>query len=157
MIFVTVGTQLPFERLVRGVDQWASNNNEEVRAQIGKSEYIPKKLTWKDFIEPKKYEQEFFKASLIIAHAGTGVIMKALQQEKPIIVMPRQEKYQEHRNDHQVATVMRFQDTPGVYVAWDVEKLNYWLERKEELKGGYKIEPYASGLLIETLREFINT
>lgn len=157
MIFVTVGTQLPFERLVRGVDEWARNNDEEIRAQIGKSEYIPKQLKWEAFIEPKKYEKEFFKASLVIAHAGTGVIMKALQQEKPIIVMPRKEKFQEHRNDHQVATAMRFQDTQGVYVAWDVEKLNYLLEKKHELKGGYKIEPYASGLLVETLREFINT
>ncbi len=38
MIFVTVGEQLPFDRLVRAVDEWAAASGKEVFAQIGNSE-----------------------------------------------------------------------------------------------------------------------
>jgi hypothetical protein len=47
MIFATVGTQLPFDRLVRGLDQWASRNpQEEIFAQIGQANYIPENCEW---------------------------------------------------------------------------------------------------------------
>ncbi len=42
MIFATVGTQLPFDRLIRALDGWAaSNGGVEVFAQIGRGEYEP--------------------------------------------------------------------------------------------------------------------
>ena len=41
MIFVTVGSQLPFDRLVRAVDDWAAGNGGAAAfAQIGASSYL---------------------------------------------------------------------------------------------------------------------
>ncbi|MBR8826878.1 MAG: hypothetical protein DSM107014_03065 [Gomphosphaeria aponina SAG 52.96 = DSM 107014] len=156
MIFLTVGSQLPFERLVRVVDEWAAVNNQKVQAQIGKSQYQPKYIKGVDFIQPRQYDKLFKKARVVIAHAGTGVIMNALELQKPIIVMPRQEKFLEHRNDHQMATAIRFKELLGVYVAMNEEELGNWLGKINELKGGYKIQPYASGKILEAITELIN-
>jgi UDP-N-acetylglucosamine transferase subunit ALG13 len=44
MIFLTVGTQFPFDRLVRAVDEAFDNGaiDEEVFAQIGETSYRPR-------------------------------------------------------------------------------------------------------------------
>ena len=47
MIFATVGTQLPFDRLIVALDQWAASSPDvEVFAQIGRGEYRPGPITW---------------------------------------------------------------------------------------------------------------
>jgi UDP-N-acetylglucosamine transferase subunit ALG13 len=43
MIFVTVGSQMPFDRLVEAVDGWVGQTTREVLAQIGDSQLKPKK------------------------------------------------------------------------------------------------------------------
>ena len=56
MIFVTVGEQLPFDRLIKTVDEWAaSQGREDVFAQIGKASYIPKHIKWTKFVSPEKF------------------------------------------------------------------------------------------------------
>ena len=43
MIFVTVGSQLPFDRLVMTMDEWAGLNKEtKVVVQMGKTDFIAK-------------------------------------------------------------------------------------------------------------------
>ena len=42
MIFCTIGTQAPFDRFVRIVDEVAAHLDEEVIAQVYKSEYSAK-------------------------------------------------------------------------------------------------------------------
>lgn len=44
MIFVTVGTQLPFDRLIEMVDEAAPELDQEIFAQTGSGKYIPKTL-----------------------------------------------------------------------------------------------------------------
>ncbi|MGO7205561.1 glucuronosyltransferase, partial [Rhizobium ruizarguesonis] len=41
MILVTVGTQLPFDRLVKAVDTFATELSKPVLAQIGRGSYTP--------------------------------------------------------------------------------------------------------------------
>ena len=60
MIFVTVGTQLAFDRLVSAVDTWASTaGGDEVFAQIGPSALQPKRLKYKDFVSPADADELF--------------------------------------------------------------------------------------------------
>ena len=109
MIFVTVGTQGQFDRLIRTVDRWAGlRGRTDVFAQTGPSAYRPIHIRSKPFIDPIEFRQHVELASLVIAHAGMGSIITALELGKRIIVMPRRADLGEHRNDHQVATAKRF-------------------------------------------------
>ena len=44
MIFVAVGTQLAFDRLIKYMDEWAAVNSEKVIAQIAEGTYLPKHI-----------------------------------------------------------------------------------------------------------------
>ena len=47
MIFVSVGSMFPFERLVRTVDEWSNSRGiTEVLVQIGSGEYVPHHVKW---------------------------------------------------------------------------------------------------------------
>lgn len=123
MIFLTVGTQLPFDRLVRAVDEWAARTGRsDVVAQIAEpcaSGYKPTTIDWVPFLTPDKVRSYFEEADFIVAHAGMGSIISAMTVRKPIVVMPRRVSLREHRNDHQVATAKRISGVDGVFVAHD--------------------------------------
>ncbi len=123
MIFVTVGEQLPFDRLINAVDSWAVNSNEEVYAQIGNSQLKPNFIQYKKHLNPVEFNHAFLAADVIIAHAGMGTIITALELGKPLLVMPRQASFGEHRNDHQLATAKRFLEQGYISVAADVPEL----------------------------------
>ena len=101
MIFVAVGTQFPFDRLVKVVDEWVGETKLSAFAQIAEADYIPKHMQWDHFIDADEYAKKVAQASVIVAHAGMGNIITACENQVPIIVMNRQYKLGEHRNDHQ--------------------------------------------------------
>ncbi len=157
MIYVTVGTQLPFERMIRTVDEWAARaGRSDVFAQIGPSQTRPAHIESAAFIDPEESDRRFADATLIIAHAGMGSIIAALRLGKPIVIMPRRADLKEHRNDHQLATAQRFADRPGVSVAADEHELAELLDRADELAAGASIGPHASDELIDAVRTFID-
>ncbi|MGO1499889.1 MAG: glycosyltransferase [Marinobacter sp.] len=109
MIFVTVGTQLHFDRLVKMVDTWAGRHPEEdVFIQTGKTAYTIKNCRASCFIDHDEWQCCFEQADRVISHAGVGTILKSLAYAKPLIVMARHAALGEHRNDHQRATAARF-------------------------------------------------
>ena len=120
MIFVTVGTQLPFDRLIAAIDKWSIKNPMvKIFAQIGPTDKQPEHIEFYDFVTPDKADELFMKSRLIVAHAGMGSILTALKYRKPMLIMPRQASLGEHRNDHQLATAKWLGGTPGITVAWD--------------------------------------
>jgi UDP-N-acetylglucosamine transferase subunit ALG13 len=156
VIFVTVGAQMPFDRLVKVVDRWAGKRGrEDLFAQIGRAEYRPTRMRWTAFLEPGEFKRRFETAKAVVAHAGIGTIITALQMGKPIIVMPRRAKLRETRTDHQVATAERFSRFESVVVAWDEEQLANRLEDLDQLRGCREVGRYASDELIASIREFI--
>ena len=133
MIFVSVGTQLPFHRLINAVDEWAGNTGKNnVFAQIGKSKRTPQHLQWSRFVDTTEYKRKVHKADLIISHAGIGTIFTAIDYKKPIIIMPRLMRYGEVENEHQLATVQHLSNLLDICVAIDekdlVEKLKHFTE-----------------------------
>ena len=51
MIFVTVGTQLPFERFIKAIDLWAKeNSNQKVFFFFFETEYIPQHMSGLDLL-----------------------------------------------------------------------------------------------------------
>ncbi|SFJ56201.1 glycosyltransferase [Celeribacter neptunius] len=120
MIFLTVGTQLPFDRLVRSVDDWAATHPDmTVVAQIGAvgtEGYHPKHMESRASMPSAEYDQMCRDARLIIAHAGTGSFIKAQTVGTPILAMPRKGALGEHRNDHQMATAAHFKNRSGIHI-----------------------------------------
>ena len=123
MIFVAVGTQFSFDRLIQFMDEWARDNEEEVFAQIGDGEYTPKHMKWERFLEGDQYNQNIKEASVFVSLAGMGNIISARQQQTPILVINRQFELGEHRNNHQADGLVWMGKLPGVYTADTQETL----------------------------------
>lgn len=157
MIFVTVGTQLAFDRMVNSVDEWAKNTGQQVFAQTGPSTCVYKSIQYKDFLEPEDFDRYFNEASLVVAHAGMGSILTALSFGKPIIIMPRKADLGEHRNDHQMSTARRFQQQKGIQVAWNENELSalLTLSLESQASTGGQISSFAPDAFICQLRHLI--
>ena len=105
MIFVTVGThEQSFDRLVKEIDRLKKEKliRQEVFIQTGYSPYKPKSCQYRDFIPFEEMMSRMEEAEIVITHGGTGSIMLILYHGKIPLVMPRQGKYNEHIDDHQV-------------------------------------------------------
>jgi UDP-N-acetylglucosamine transferase subunit ALG13 len=156
LIFVTVGTQLAFDRLITAVDDWAGDAaGRAVFAQIGPSKLQPCHVEYAQFVGPEECEERMRTASAIVAHAGMGTILTALELGKPLLVMPRRAELGEHRNDHQLGTAQRFAELGRVRVAFDETELPALLDELDRLPGQPPIGPYAPAEFIEALRAFI--
>ncbi len=157
MIFVTVGSQEPFDRLIRAVDKWAAERgHRNVFAQIASGAYKPRHIEFADFMEPAEFKRRVAEASVIVAHAGMGSILTALELGKPIIVMPRREHLHETRSDHQFATSQRFGAQGRIIVAADERDLFARLDDANMLAGSEPISAQASPQLMQTIRAFLD-
>lgn len=157
MIFVAVGTQLPFDRLVRSIDEWAASApGRDVFAQIANGAYTPQHIEWARNVLPTEFQARLEGCHLLVAHAGIGSILSALELGKPVIVLPRQALLGEHRNDHQLATAKRFGERGMVHVAQDETDLCRLLDQFETPVSEMKISSEASPELIRNLRQFIS-
>ena len=156
MIFATVGTQLPFDRMIAALDAWAgARGKHDVFAQIGPSALQTSTIEAARFLPPAECRERMLAADAIVAHAGMGTILSALELGKPLVIMPRLAAFGEHRNDHQLATAKRFAALGRVAVAFDEHELPAQLDALERLSAPERISPYASGELIAALRSFI--
>jgi UDP-N-acetylglucosamine transferase subunit ALG13 len=156
LILLAVGTQLPFDRLVRAVDDWArETGREDVVAQVGATAYRPHTLKAFSFLSPEAFQALQAEAILHISHAGMGSILQAMEHGKPIVIMPRDFSAGEHRNDHQMATARRFAGKPGVHVAMDREELWRLLSDVGGLSGGAPISSFAPATTTDALRRLI--
>jgi UDP-N-acetylglucosamine transferase subunit ALG13 len=120
MVFLTVGNSDPFDRLVQAFDEWVrvsqQESLQEVVAQIGYGRYIPKNCPHVRFMPPVEYRRTFEQAKFVVAHAGMGTIITAVEFKKTLIVMPKRASLGEQRNEHQLATVRQFRHLPYLQV-----------------------------------------
>ncbi|AQT69460.1 hypothetical protein STSP2_02650 [Anaerohalosphaera lusitana] len=110
MIFLTVGAQFGFDRLVKAVDMCVEKGviKDDLFAQVGNGRYIPRNFPFKPLLNSKQYGEQFANASAVIGHAGMGTIITALKMNKPLLAMPRLKEFGEVVNDHQIAICRRF-------------------------------------------------
>ena len=157
MIFLTVGYQMAFNRLISAVDTWAAEHpKQEVFAQIGPDGLPPKHMNWVRFLEPGEFNSRLTDCDAIVAHAGMGSILMALQYGKPILVMPRKGSLMETRNDHQIATARKFASNEQVLVAMDESEISERLNALLNARAAEQISSVASEELLATIREFIH-
>lgn len=160
MIFVSVGTQLPFPRLIKMMGEWAEKNrNQEVICQTA-DDTSTELMTTRDFISAKEFKSYFTNASIIVSHAGMGNILTALEVGKPIIILPRKVSLHEHRNDHQVSTAHKFSQHPNVFVIEDDKGLDESmanlldLDSLDSLRGSSNESKALNDFLVEAVNEW---
>lgn len=126
MIFVTVGThEQQFDRLIKEVDRLKKENliQDEVFIQTGYSNYVPKYCEWEKIISYEKMNQMIEESDIIITHGGPATFMGVIAKGKVPIVVPRQKKFGEHVNDHQMEFVEKILNIYKLTVITDINKL----------------------------------
>lgn len=155
MIFVTVGHQTPFDRLVEAMDRWAESSGHDCLAQIGDGRHEPRHMRFSRWMSPQEFQQAMEQADAIVAHAGTGTILTAMQLGKPVLVLPRHSSRQETRNDHQIATARHFAAAGHVLVAHDEAELPQKLPQLLQARPTARIGGVASDELLAAVRTFV--
>jgi UDP-N-acetylglucosamine transferase subunit ALG13 len=150
VIFVTVGTQLPFNRLIDAVEAYAATNpQEEIVAQTGEGAADGRwpHLTLVQRLTPEGFAEQVKNARLIVAHAGIGTILSAKQYRRPVVLVPRRHDLGEHRNDHQMATARQMDGRTGLHVCWDVTELGQFMSKDSLSAAGDTRAPQTSDLI----------
>jgi UDP-N-acetylglucosamine transferase subunit ALG13 len=121
---------MPFRRLVQAVDEWAQRHPAiEVLAQVGSDpKFRATAIQTFESVPPARYAELVRASELVVAHAGMGSVLTALEYCKPMVLMPRRGALHETRNDHQMATLRWLIHKPGIYAAEDEEALKHSLD-----------------------------
>lgn len=159
MIFITLGSQkFQFDRLLKEVDDLIEKGciRDEVFAQTGYSNYIPKNYKYDKFLDRDVFCTMEGKANIVITHGGTGAIMGAIKQGKKVIAVPRLTKYKEHVDDHQVQIIKQFSEMNLICGCMDCRNLGKALEEVATAKySTYKSNTTAILVAIENFIEGI--
>lgn len=159
MIFVTVGSQLPFDRLIKAVDRWAEEHkDQEIYTQIGISDFEPKNIKFCQTMSPDEYNDCLNRADFIVAHAGMGTIISALDNGKKLLLLSRLVRLGEHRNDHQLATAKKFSHFSNIEIAKDENELQVKMNALIEQNVGptSMVKTEVSESLISEIKRFVN-
>ena len=128
MIFVTVGThEQPFDRLVRHIDELKGQGviTEDVFIQTGYTDYEPQHCQWSKLLPYSNMEKYVREARIVITHGGPSSFIMPLQIGKTPIVVPRQEKFGEHVNDHQLNFALEVEKRQKtILVVQDIDQLS---------------------------------
>jgi UDP-N-acetylglucosamine transferase subunit ALG13 len=102
LIYVTVGTHTaPFDRLVSAAEDYARTTSEEVVVQRGTSAVEAASVRSFDFCDSAEMDRLIRGSRVVVCH-GADTILDVLRAGKPALAVPRQQRYGEHLNDHQV-------------------------------------------------------
>ena len=137
MIFVTVGThEQPFNRLVKKIDDLVAEGTikEKVVIQTGFSTYKPVHCEGHKMMSFEEMQNTLKDARIVITHGGPSSFIEALQFGKVPIVVPRQEKYHEHVNNHQVDfTELIEKRMNNIIPVYDIDQLANTIEKYDKV------------------------
>lgn len=156
MIFITVGSQLTFDRLLKAVDKEieAGNIKDQVIVQGGKTKFKSKNMKIIKFLELDEFDKYIKDADLIISHGGVGSIIDALKYNKTVIATPRLKKYKESLNDHQIQIIENFGIEGYIIPLLDLTELNLAIEKVKT----FKPKKYKSNTsnMVKLIEDFID-
>lgn len=144
MIFVTVGThEQQFDRLVKAMDDLRGDGSldEEVVIQTGYSTYDPKHCEWSRLYPYQEMVRLVAEARIVVTHGGPSSFIMPLQVGKVPIVVPRQKRFGEHVNDHQVEFCRAVKERMGnIILVDDVQELQENIEKYSSMVLGLDIK-----------------
>lgn len=156
-IFITLGSQkFQFNRLLKAVDELCEKEIVDaagVFAQIGYSDYLPRKYSYKKFLDRDEFSKEMGKTDIVITHGGTGAIIGAVKKGKKVIAVPRLVKYGEHVDDHQLQLIKQFDELNLICPCRDTNKLSDALDTVQ--KASYNGYESNTSNIISSIEEYI--
>lgn len=145
---MAVGTHIqPFERLVQAMDQLAPELEEEVIIQRGNTSHLPGNARSFAFAPREEMERLNREARIVVTHGGAGSIVYALQFGKPVVAVPRLERYGEHINDHQVELVRVLEKEGRVVGVYEIRDLKGAIEKAGKMKPRVRRRPSMVGVI----------
>lgn len=157
MILVLLGTfHIEFHRPLLALQKLCEEGklSEQIIVQSGYTQFTSPFFEIRPFLSPDALDELYDSASLIITHAGTGSIIKALKKNKKVIAIARLFKNGEHIDDHQLEILNEFASS-GYILPWhendSIEQL------LDEIKY-FEPKPYISKKrnIIEFLKTYID-
>lgn len=156
--FISVGNaNQPFKRIIEGVLRISSELPQPIVIQYGHTPFNGVNCISKQFIEMDEYNKYIADADLLILHAGAGAVISASQAGKIPVVMPRQKKYGEHIDDHQLELAHALAEVGKVVVAEEPEDLIIAIEeakKRQSMAHSLKKRPPLVDSIYEILREY---
>lgn len=122
-----------FDRLIKAVGEISKQSKEKFLVQTGNSNVQPKNCDYRKFFTPTELEKKIQESSLVITHAGAGSIINSLKNKKHTIVVPREKKFNEHVNDHQIDLAQALYKEKKVVMCRDVKKLQEKINKAKTL------------------------
>ena len=156
MIFVTLGSQkFQFNRLLKKIDKLIEDKliSDDVFAQIGTSDYIPKNYYYKDFLDREEFSKRIKECDILITHGGTGVIVGAIKQGKKVIAIPRLMEFGEHVDNHQLQIIQQFNELNLICPCYELDKLNEKIDNIYNKQ--YKIYESNTQKIIDDIDSFL--
>lgn len=145
-LFATVGTVLPFDRMINSVHQLMQEGviTETVVAQTGESDIAPEGIEVHKTLPQDDMDRHLKESGIAIVHGGSGSMLGAIRAGCAVIAMPRRHDLGEHYDDHQFELVGAFRDQGLVFEARDVDSLREAIKAAREGKGkSVEIDPNA--------------
>lgn len=137
MIFVTVGThEQQFNRLIENIDRLVEcgDISEEVIIQSGFSTYEAKHCKYSKLIPYNEMIKNINDAHIVITHGGPATFIMPLQIGKVPIVVPRQKRFEEHINDHQLEFAIMVKERQGnIIVIEEINELGKILKNYDQI------------------------
>lgn len=142
-MFVTVGTQFHFDRLVSVALRCAADAkySKEIVVQAGANSQLEGATqNFCKFMAINEFERYFKASDVIVSHAGMGNIISCLDNGCTGFFLARNADFGEHRNNHQIDTVRAFRDKfSGLSLYVDEvefqEKLTAFLRNPKSIEG----------------------
>jgi UDP-N-acetylglucosamine transferase subunit ALG13 len=128
VIFVTIGTSEPFDRLLEAVERLPGD--EELVVQVGDSSNRPSRAACVEYLRYDELRELMVRARVVVTHAGV---------------------FGEAVDDHQVALARRLDEAGLVTVVEDLALLGDAVARPPALNG----HGAGTGSLVSDLREFL--
>jgi UDP-N-acetylglucosamine transferase subunit ALG13 len=158
VIFVTIGSMMPFDRLVRCADEVAATMPKEpFFAQIGDGEYEPQHMDFARMLNRRDFMEKLRTAKLLVAHAGMGSVISALEVGTPIVMLPRRAALGEVNTDHQLATARWLEGRTNLHVCFEDADLDQVIGKALKARGkGGSMDRTAPKAFTDKIRQFID-
>lgn len=147
MIFVTIGTTLPFDSLLQEVDGLvvAGKIEDDVVCQIGNSAFTPTACSYFRFAP--RIDDHIAKATLVITHGGTGTVLPLALSRKAFIAVANPLA----QADHQAQFLAKLESCCGLLWTTRVAQLHELIRRATAARPG----TVPRGGLAEDIRNYL--
>ena len=157
---VTVGNaHQPFSRLMNVISDAVEDLPQPIYVQHGHTPFYREGIIATPFMEMDVFDRAIANADIIICHAGAGTLIRAIRAGKRPLVMPRQQRFGEHIDDHQEEIAQAFASKEKVLLFSDIRGLRGAI-RLAQASGGLAASGPAisamSSVLAEHLRDYAN-